>query len=38
MQKYVKNEETGELIENLEYNQLYELININENRIIILEK
>ncbi len=38
MQKFKRNELTGEIEENKEYNSLYELCNITDSRIVILEK
>jgi len=38
MQKFLKNNLTGEITENTEYQSLFELISVNENRVVILEK
>jgi hypothetical protein len=38
MQKFSKNDQTGEVTENTEYKSLFELISVSENRVVILEK
>ncbi len=37
-QKYIKNEKTGLIYENPNYDSLYELLEISSNRVLILEK
>ena len=38
MQKFIRNELTGEIEENKEYSSFYELCNISDSKIVILEK
>ena len=38
IQKYLKNEKTGLIYENPNYDSLYELVEISANRVLILEK
>ena len=38
MQKYLKNESSGEIFENPDYNSLYEIVSFSKHRVVILEK
>ena len=38
MQKYIKNKLTGQIEENPEFDQLYDIVEISHDRIVIVEK